>query len=105
MGYVCGKKYSLSLQKLNMIEYWTMLNLRHQHILIFATRFIRPVRRRPKRQLDDYDKSPIFDSIVPVEGNVCSHKNGCDAFLIKVIEFVFVFQRIALINGSNLILI
>lgn len=53
----------------------------------FPLRFIQPVRRRSKRQYEHYDESPVFDSIAPVTGNVCSHRNGCDTFILNVIEY------------------
>lgn len=52
---------------------------------LFNLRFIQPVRRRSKRRYEQYDKSPVFDSLIPVTGNVCSHKHGCDAFILQVI--------------------
>lgn len=67
-------------------------NLKTKTIKIcWIIRFIQPVKRKPKRQLDEYDKSPIFDAIVSAESNVCSHKNGCDAFLLKVTKFQYDF--------------
>lgn len=71
-------------------------------------RFIQPVRRRSKRRYEHYDKSPVFDSIVPVTGNVCSHKNGCDEFLLKVQSFqiiiisFFSFQKDTLFHPFKL---
>lgn len=50
-------------------------------------RFIQPVRRRSKRRYEQYDESPVFDSLAPVTGNICSHKEGCDAFILQVSSF------------------
>ncbi|XP_031619737.1 transmembrane protein 135-like [Contarinia nasturtii] len=51
--------------------------------------FIEPVRRRSKRRYECYDESPIFDSMIPVSGNVCSHKNGCDTFIVNELKKYF----------------
>lgn len=47
-------------------------------------RFIQPVKKRSKRRFEKYDKSPIFDSVICASGNVCSHKKGCDEFVLSV---------------------
>lgn len=50
----------------------------------FQRRFIQPVKRRSKRRFEKYESSSTFDSIIPVSGNVCSHKKSCDEFIVKV---------------------
>lgn len=48
--------------------------------------FIQPVKKRSKRRFEKYNKSPIFDSVISVSGNVCSHKKGCDEYVLSELK-------------------